>query len=174
MTLSVTQFGKPLPKEKYTWDEETKVFSSKESNLVIDFDGTSGTFYTSYNCIFKTRDNCTFITGTDCTFDTGSDCVFIVYQNCTFTTGASCVVVRKDVFEVIKIPKKTTIKLNSYQIKGFTEIKQIKTIIVDGKTIEITNKGFEILKKSLLAEIMNDNLDNAVYMASLRREVPHG
>ena len=29
MTLSVTQFGKPLPKEKYTWDEKTKIFSSK-------------------------------------------------------------------------------------------------------------------------------------------------
>ena len=26
MSLSVTQFGKPLPKEKYAWDEEAKIF----------------------------------------------------------------------------------------------------------------------------------------------------
>ena len=148
MSLSVTQFGKPIPKEKYTWDEETKVFSSKESNLVMDFDGTSATF----------------TTGNGCTFNTSN--------GCTFTTGYNCVIIRKDIFEIIKIPKNTTIMLNKCGIQGFTKIKSTKTIIVDGKTIEITNKGFEILKKSLLAEIMNDGLDNAVYTASLRMEVP--
>ncbi len=228
MSLSVTQFGKPLPKEKYTWDEDIKVFSSKESHLVIDFGGTSATFTTANYCIFNTGancvfttghncifdvgnnrtfdidndcisktgngctfttgNNCTFATGSDCifktgnscifttnincTFDTGRDCVFNVYQNCTFTTGTDCIIVRKDIFEVIKIPEKIAIKLNRFQTRGFTEIKPNKTIVVDGKTIEITNKGFEILKKSLLAEIMNDDLDNAVYMASLRMEVP--
>ena len=150
MSLSVTQFGKPLSKEKYAWNEDIKVFSSKESNLVIDFDGTSATF----------------TTGNGCTFNTSN--------GCTFTTGYNCVIIRKDIFEIIKIPKNTTIMLNKCGIQGFTKIKSTKTIIVDGKTIEITNKGFEILKKSLLAEIMNNSLDNAVYITSPQKEVSPG
>ena len=220
MSLSVTQFGKPLSKEKYTWDEENKIFSSKEEHLLVQcyvkhttfntgsnctfVTGCDCTFRTGHDCIFntgencifktehscdfktegscifKTRhsctfstsDNCTFITDNDCIFDTGNGCTFNTSNGCTFTTGYNCVIIRQDIFEIIKIPKNTTIMLNKCGIQGFTKIKSNKTIIVDGKTIEITNKGFEILKKSLLAEIMNDNLDNAVYMASLRREVP--
>ncbi len=163
MSLSVTQFGKPLPKEKYTWDKKTKTFSTKEEHLIIDFNGNNGIFctgnfcifYTGSNCIFrtgsdcnfKTKSGCIFRTGSDCNFKTGRSCTFTTGHGCTFTTGADCVIIRRDVFEVIRIPKKTTIKLKYYKIKGFT-----KTIVVDGKTIEITNKGFEILKKSLLKE----------------------
>ncbi len=206
MSLSVTQFGKPLSKEKYTWNEDIKVFSSKESHLVIDFDGSNGkfttanyctfntgadcvftagnncvfyvgsscifdtgnncTFKTSNNCTFDTGNNCTFNTGHDCTFNTGHDCtfntghdctfntgrdcVFNVYQNCTFTTGTDCAIVRKDIFEVIEVPKEITIKLNSFRIKGFTEIKPNKTIIVDGKTIEISSESFEAFKKQFI------------------------
>ena len=71
MTLSVTQFGKPLSKEKYTWDEETKVFSSKESNLVIQCYVKHTTFTTGRNCTFITGDNCIFNTsyGCDLTYD---------------------------------------------------------------------------------------------------------
>jgi len=39
MTFSVTQNGKPLSKKKYTWDPETKTFSTNEVNLVLDFSG---------------------------------------------------------------------------------------------------------------------------------------
>jgi hypothetical protein len=37
MNFTVTQFGKDLPKSKYTWDEKSKTFSSIEDNLVLDF-----------------------------------------------------------------------------------------------------------------------------------------
>jgi len=37
MDFTVTQYGKELEKSKYTFDEETKTFSSKENNLVLDF-----------------------------------------------------------------------------------------------------------------------------------------
>jgi hypothetical protein len=37
MNFKVTQNGKDLPKSKYTWDEESKTFSSIEDNLVLDF-----------------------------------------------------------------------------------------------------------------------------------------
>ena len=94
MTLSVTQFGKSLPKEKYTWNEATATFDSKESYLLIDFNGNNGTF--------TTGDYCTFRTGSGCTFNTGHSCTFETDDNCTFNTGANCVATRKG----IKIPIK--------------------------------------------------------------------
>ena len=39
MKFSVTKKGKLLDGTKYTWNEETKTFSSKENNLVLDFSG---------------------------------------------------------------------------------------------------------------------------------------
>ena len=196
MSLSVTQFGKPIPKEKYTWDEETKVFSSKKSNLVIQcyvehttfttgrnctfITGDNCSFNTSYGCDFNTGHGCTFDTGSDCTFatgnncsfdtgysctfatnndcifktgngcvfKTGNDCVFNTSHGCTFTTGTGCIIVRRDIFEVIKIPKKTTIKLNN--IKGFIKVKSIKTITINNKTIEVSAEQFDMLLKNNL------------------------
>ena len=130
MSLSVTQFGKPLPKEKYTWNKKTKVFSSKEEHLIIQCyvknttfnTGSRCTFNAGFDCIFKTGSNCIFNTGRGCTFKTGSNCIFKTGSASTFTTGASCVIIRIDTFELIEIPKETTIKLNNYRIKGFTKI----------------------------------------------------
>ncbi len=214
MTLSVTQFGKILPKEKYTWDEEAKVFSSKELNLVIECyvkhttfnTGRNCTFITGDNCIFKTSRNCSLIagdncifnvgygcdfnTGHGCNFDTGSDCIFetgndcnfdagcgcifdtssdcnfstgdtctfttkdnctfTTSHGCTFTTGTGCIIVRRDIFEVIKIPKKTTIKLNNYRIKGFIKVKPTKTITINNKAIEVSAEQFDMLLKNNL------------------------
>ena len=89
--FSVTQFGKPLDKNKYSWNEETKTFISKENNLVLDFTNVSEcTFDTGSYCTFKTGSYCTFKTGSKCTFDTGSDCTFKTGYNCTFKTGSDC------------------------------------------------------------------------------------
>jgi len=107
MVFSVTQNGEKLSKDKYTWDEKTKTFSTTESNLVLDFSEYDGctfktgdecTFDTSYDCTFKTGDSCTFKTGgyctfdtgDSCTFDTGSECTFDTSYDCTFKTGDSC------------------------------------------------------------------------------------
>ena len=73
--FSITQKGKKLSKEKYSWDEKTKTFSSEEDNLLLDFsDYSDCTFNTGSYCTFKTGSYCTFNTGWDCTFDTESDC----------------------------------------------------------------------------------------------------
>ena len=177
MEISVTQYGKPLSKDKYTWNEETKTFTSEECDLVLDFYGIDGvTFNTSTDCTFKTGHNCTFDTGSWCTFNTGSYCTFDTGSGCTFDTGShcafktgsscnfktghnctfdtdpECVIVRRDVFEVIQVPKNTTIKLNDYQVKGYEIIKdtKTKTITIDGKEIEISIESFESLKEQLL------------------------
>ena len=135
----VLQNGKPLDLDKFEWDEETKTFSSKENNLVLDFSDLSYcTFNTGYGCTFKAGDNCSFDTGYDCTFKTGYDCTFKTGDNCTFNTGdncsfdtgdnctfktgGGCVATRRDVFEIIEIPVSKTIKLNGYKIKGYVVV----------------------------------------------------
>jgi hypothetical protein len=75
--------GKPLPLEKFAWDEQTKTFSCVLDDLVIDFGEIQG-------CKFKTGSNCTFKTGPDCTFDTGFFCTFSTHAGCTFRTGSDC------------------------------------------------------------------------------------
>jgi len=79
----VLQNGKPLSLNKFTWDQETRTFSSSEDGLVIDFKGIK-------NCTFRTGSDCTFRTGWDCTFKTGSYCTFTTGSNCTFKTGYRC------------------------------------------------------------------------------------
>ncbi len=89
--FTVTQNGKPLAKSKYKWDEETRTFSTKQNNLVIDFGNEYGiTFTTGDLCNFKTGDNCTFKTGDWCTFNTAFDCTFKTGYECTFKTGDCC------------------------------------------------------------------------------------
>ena len=92
MTFSVTQYGKPLSETKYKWDEETRTFSTKEDDLVLDFsDYSNVSFVTGYSCTFKTGPCCTFKTGNYCTFTTWSDCTFTTGSSCTFTTGSCCI-----------------------------------------------------------------------------------
>ena len=61
----VLQNGKPLALSKFTWDEDTKTFSSSEHHLILNFKEIN-------DCTFKTSSSCTFKTGSSCTFNTGS------------------------------------------------------------------------------------------------------
>jgi hypothetical protein len=97
--ISITKYGKPLDPSLYTWDEESKTFSTNENSLVLDFSNIDGvtfktgsycTFTTGYRCTFKTGSNCSFKTGSLCTFNTGSYCTFTTDSFCTFTTGYDC------------------------------------------------------------------------------------
>lgn len=107
MSYSVTQFGRPLSKDLYSFDEKTKVFTSKEDYLVIDFGGcyniefninnqctlVAGSFCTinsGDNCKFVAEGSNTFNTGDACTFYTGGYCTFKTSSNCTFTTASRC------------------------------------------------------------------------------------
>ena len=144
--FSITRKGKPLSKDLYTWDEETRTFFTNEDGLVLDFSGISNcTFKTCYNCTFKTGSYCTFNTGSDCTFNTGSDCTFKTSYNCTFNTDENCFVTRYDVRGVTEIPVNKTIKLNDYGITGYTIIEEKKeTPSWDGKIVEIDGKKYTI------------------------------
>jgi hypothetical protein len=88
-----------LSKKLYDWDKKTKIFSSKEDGLVLDFTGIDGvtfntgsycTFKTGHECTFNTGPSCTFKTSSDCTFKTGYSCAFYTGYYCTFNTGNSC------------------------------------------------------------------------------------
>ena len=132
----VLQEGKRLALNKFNWCEDTKTFSSKENNLVLDFKdiwgvtfkaGSGCTFDTGSDCTFDTWEDCTFDTESDCTFNTGSGCTFNTGSYCTFNTGSGCtfntgnksVIIRRDVYEVIEIPEGKIIKLNGYKVKGY-------------------------------------------------------
>ena len=103
----VSQYGRPLALSKFRWNEDTNTFSSREHDLIIDFQGISDytfntgdhctfktggecTFKTGWFCTFSTGDQCTFTTGGFCTFSTGDDCTFITGCDCTFNTGTCC------------------------------------------------------------------------------------
>ena len=150
--FTVTQNWKPLDKSKYTWDEESKTFSTTEKQLVLDFSeynwvtfttGSDCTFNTGTSCTFYTGSYCTFDTGSSCTFNTGTSCTFNTLYKCTFNTGSDCVVVRRDVYEVIELTEWVKIKLNRYWVKWYTEITDTKTITLDGKDIEVSVELYE-------------------------------
>src|SRR3990167_6382529 len=131
--MKITQLGKALDKEKYVIDEKSKSLSTTEDNLVLDFSDEHGwvfktgyycTFDTGYNCTFNTGYYCTFNTGYYCTFNTGSNCTFDTGYYCTFKTGSECVAVRRDIYEVIEIPKGKTIRLNGYGVKGYVVVEE--------------------------------------------------
>jgi hypothetical protein len=151
-SYSITQFGKPLSKDKYTIDFESRTLSTIENNLVLDFRGLDNwTFNTGSNCTFNTYSDCTFKTGSwctfatysNCTFDTGYRCTFNTYSECTFKTGSYCTFdtgygctfdtgsycfcIRRDINELIEIPENVTIKLNSFGVLGYTIVKETVT-----------------------------------------------
>jgi len=200
----VLQDGKPLPLSKFNWDEKSKIFSTKECNLIIDFTsinkvtfntgdccifrtGDNCDFNTTYycmfdtgnrcnfktysNCRFDTGDNCSFNTKENCTFNTGNNCIFITDSNCIFNTNNDCnfmtnencifktsencrfktdeycIIIRKDICEIIEVPKNKKIKLNEFGIKGYTSNH---IITIDDKEIELSEESYNNLKKQLL------------------------
>lgn len=127
----VLQNGEPLSLDKFEWDEESKVFSTRENNLVLGFPDVHGV---------------NFKTGSHCTFKTSSDCTFNTDHACTFDTAAKCVIVRRDVFEVIELEKCNKIKLNGNGIKGFTYVTDKVKVVVEGKEFWICKESARALK----------------------------
>ena len=153
INFSITQYGKELSESKYSWNEETKTLSTTESNLVLDFTNFNGvTFITGSSCIFDTYEGCVFKTGSKCNFKTGYNCTFDTGSCCTFKTDDNYVIVRRNVFEVIQIPKNTKIKLNDYQVKGYTVIEEKHKLMLDDKEIEISNESYLEMKKLFKGE----------------------
>lgn len=87
----VLKDGKPLNLNLFKWNENNRIFSSEEANLVADFSLINNcVFKAGDNCIFKTGDNCYFITGDNCVFDTGNDCYFDTGSDGVYKTGSNC------------------------------------------------------------------------------------
>jgi len=134
----VLRNGKPLDLDQFEWNERSRAFSSKESDLVLDFESIHGitfflptqnnytfvtgsycTFYTSDSCFFKTGDNCTFKTRFDCHFHTGDNCVIMTDGNSVINAGKECVCIRRDPFKRLDIPVNTKIILDNREITGY-------------------------------------------------------
>jgi len=164
--FSITQDGKALKKSLYTIDLDTKTFSSKEYDLVLEFStcdrwtfktGGSCTFKTGWYCTFKTgkhctfdtASGCTFHTGEWCTFHTGEWCTFDTGRHCTFTTGAYCTFNTSHycTFDTGKSCTLALYNINTCKFKKYDGI----SIILDRKDNKhyLLNEEFIILQKVL-------------------------
>lgn len=126
-----------------------------KTGLGCTFDtGDNCTFKTDWDCTFDTGYNCTFKTGSDCIFNTGYNCTFDTDAYCTFKTGSNCVIIRRDIFEVIKLAKDTTTQLAPCDISGYVKNgyyykngkKRYKAIIADGILSEIIKQRGNVYK----------------------------
>ena len=135
-------------KNKCTFD--TSSYCKFKTGRSCTFDTKNKcTFDTGSYCKFNTGSWCAFNTNNNCTFDARSNCTFDTDNNCTFKTGQNCVIVRRDIFEVIQPEAGFATKLNGENKKGFTLVKDTRTITIDGKDIEISIESFNNLKKQL-------------------------
>src|SRR5574344_1136756 len=96
----ILQNSKPLPLEKFEWDEETKTITAIENCLVLDFCGVSRiTFNVGDSCIIRAGSNNVFNTGNSCMFkavwdnifNTKADCTFYADTHNEFNTSHQCV-----------------------------------------------------------------------------------
>lgn len=132
----VSQNGKPLALNKFTWCEETKTFSSDQDNLVIDFSLLD-------NCTINCKSSCAINCGRNCTIDCG--------RNCTIDCGGDCVLVfRDDKTNVIKPEEGQIIQTPPYNtIEGFIVDGMYDGspyIIADGILSKVINKKGDVYK----------------------------
>jgi len=167
----VLQNGKPLDLDKFTWDEKTNTFSSKENNLVLDFNGVT-------NCTFNTGSDCIFKTCSNCIFKTGDSCTFKIRGNCTFNTGDNsiCLFNKVRFFMDKKITYKTLTHSNE---KGYIlkrdnedyfhyENETNEIVYVDGIVSKILSKKGNVLK------VVNEGEVQESYIVSNGALYAHG
>src|SRR6056297_816115 len=170
MNYSITKNGKDA-RHLCVIDEKNKTVSTKENGLVFDFSGLN-------EWVFKTGYNCIFNTGFDCTFDTGSICTFDTDSNCTFKTGFDCVIVRRDIFEVIKLTsKQNNIQLCPNSIKGYIQNNVYSetdkpAIIADGILSEILSE--KKVKDMIIYKVINYNEKEKTYLIKRDDVYSHG
>ena len=150
MNFSVSQLGKKLKRDKYTWDEKTRTFSTVENNLVLDF---SEWFY------------CTFETGSDCTFKTGNDCVIVrrdvfeVIQPEVGTTYKLC---------THKIPGYLTKEEDENAFYMEIDGKRVEYIIADGILSKV------VKKKGNVYHVINHDSDKETFLIKDGEIYSHG
>lgn len=137
----VYQHGKQIELSKFTWDEENRIFSSREHCLIINFQ-------TIHNVTFKVEGGCIIHTETNCIFETGEHCIFITSSSCIFKNiQDGCILMRKDIYETIVLPKGKSIQLNGHAIFGFEPLKEV-TVKLNNKDYKVTQDTFNRLEKT--------------------------
>lgn len=169
MKFSVTYKGKQVDPSWYSWDEKTRTFFTRSSDLIIDFSGTNyATFKTGSNCtiiagfycIFKTEFGCTLITGPDCVFITGSNCTFITGADCTFKTGSNCTF-KTGLYCLFNTGSNCTFKTGIVLKSKMDEYLYNTTIDTNMFPFNIIRTQCKVLKK-----VYNEGDDEPVYVVS--------
>ena len=92
MPFDVTLFGRPLSEDRYTWDSNTKTFTSSANNLIV----SACRGLAACDCItFKlSGSHCAFFgLGSHCEFEAGAYCIFEVDGHCSFNVGNGCTII---------------------------------------------------------------------------------
>jgi len=93
----VLKDGKPLALKLFSWDEDTRTFSSTISGLVIDFSDCDNCAITAWNnSTITAGDNGTITTGDNCAITAGSGCTITTWNNSTITAGSGCTITAGD------------------------------------------------------------------------------
>ena len=148
----VLQNGEPLALSRFSWDEETRTFPSKENNLVIDFKGINYcSVKTGSNSTVKTGLHSTVITGWGSTVTTGWESTVITGLDSTVTTGSYSIVktgsdstVRTGWDSTVKTGWDSTITAGA---ESTVTTGSRSTVICKGENIVIVNRNvFEVIK----------------------------
>ena len=145
----VSQFGKKLELNKFSWDEKTLVFSSTENNLVIDFAGVNGV---------------TIISGNNSVQIAGNNSTQIAGNNSTQTDAISFAIFSKE---------PSTIQITPYDINGYIKDGIYSetgkpAIIADGILSHI------IKKKGNVYKVKNHKDDFESYLIEIDGIYSHG
>lgn len=93
MSYTITQNGDPLSASLYTVDEENKIFTTLEDNLLVDFTDLSGWCFHMDGCSWCTilaDDYCHVKAGHHNTIVAGVSSCFQCGWATSYTTGPSC------------------------------------------------------------------------------------
>jgi len=164
----------------FTWDKDTRTFTSGLYNLDINFHGVdncvisviancfitvgwSSTIQAGRTCKIVTGGGCTIDTGPGCSIETGDRCTIRTDEECVIEPGEKCVVVRRDTDEMIETEADVKIKLNEFGEKGFSVVSDDDDSDVD--RIEAVIEYIEDHLEEFDRKHANDDADERRYWA---------
>lgn len=99
--MLVLKDGRPLGLSQFNWDEQTQIFSSEESDLVINFKFMKhGHIIAEDRCTIFSGSNVNVDCGFDCAVDVGDGCIVSYLMGGKTRAGNGCIIVSGGSFDI--------------------------------------------------------------------------
>ena len=170
----VLKNGKPLDLDLFSWVEETRSFSTSESELTIDFNGLSNctidcgnysTIKCGYDCTIKCGYDCTIKCGRDCTIDCGSYCAIVCGGDCIINCGRDCTIVCSYDCYILNDYENNVLILRNNSIKKIYDLDDYSK----GKIIYFEISNLPIIKDINYKSIKN--IDNTIMLTFNEKQI---